>query len=73
MLTTLLLMVGGVMALVLILLAVVVAGIKQEPPAEELSTDRPVSSQRWFGACSVYMSASQTSLQPLTKIAENRA
>ena len=42
MLTTLLLTVGGVMVLVLILLAVVVAGIKQEPSAEEL-TSRPPS------------------------------
>ena len=42
MLITMLLTVGGVMVLVLILLAVVVAGIKQEPSAEEL-TSRPPS------------------------------
>jgi len=36
MLTILVLMVGIVMVLVLSLLAVVVAGIRQEPPAEEL-------------------------------------
>ena len=73
MLTALLLIVGGVMALVLILLAVVVAAVEQKPPAQELTSRPSRSSRRWFGASSVCMSVSRTSLQPLTKIVENRA
>jgi hypothetical protein len=38
MLTILVLMVGAVMVFVLILLAVVAAGIKKEPPADELTS-----------------------------------
>ena len=61
MLTILVLMVGAVMVLVLVLFAVVVVGIKQEPPAEELRRHPPNVVTRGSGACSACMSASQTS------------
>ena len=73
MLTALLLMVSGVMALVLILLAVVVAGIKQEPPAQELTSRPPSVVAAWVRRLlGVYVCKPD---QPagLTKIAENRA
>jgi hypothetical protein len=41
MLTILILAVGSVMVLVLVLLAVVVIGIRQEPPTDELSRQAP--------------------------------
>jgi hypothetical protein len=41
MLTILLLAVGAVMVFVLVLLAVVVVGMRQEPPADELSMQAP--------------------------------
>jgi hypothetical protein len=41
MLTILMLTVGAVMVLVLILLAVVVVGIRQEPPTDELTRQAP--------------------------------
>ena len=47
MLTILVLMVGAVMVLVLVLLAVVVVGIKQEPPAEELTSQPPNVVTAW--------------------------
>lgn len=47
MLTILVLMVGAVMVLVLVLLAVVVVGIKQEPPAEELTRQPPNVVTAW--------------------------
>ena len=47
MLTILLLMVGSVMVLVLVLLAVVVAGIKREPPAQELTSHAPSLTTAW--------------------------
>ena len=47
MLIVLVLIVGAVMVLVLILLVVVVAGIKQEPSAEELSRQPPNVITAW--------------------------
>jgi hypothetical protein len=47
MLTILVLIVAAVMVLVLVLLAVVVAGIKQEPPAEELTSQPPNAVTAW--------------------------
>ena len=47
MLTILVLIVGVVMVLVLALLAVVVAGIRQEPPAEELTSQPPNVVTAW--------------------------
>lgn len=47
MLTILVLVVGVVMVLVLVLLAVVVAGIKQEPPTEELTSQPPNAVTAW--------------------------
>jgi len=47
MLTILGLVVGVVMILVLVLLAVVVVGIKQEPPADELMTHPPNAITAW--------------------------
>jgi hypothetical protein len=41
MLTILILAVGAMMVLVLVLLAVVVIGIRQEPPADELNRQAP--------------------------------
>jgi hypothetical protein len=41
MLTILLLAVGAVMVLVLVLLAIVVIGMRQEPPTEELNVQAP--------------------------------
>lgn len=48
MLTILVLMVGIVMVLVLVLLAVVVVGIKQEPPAEEMTSRPPNAITAWI-------------------------
>ncbi len=47
MLTILVLVVGAVMVLVLVLLAVVVVGIKQEPPAEELTSQPANAITAW--------------------------
>ncbi len=47
MLTILVLMVGAVTVLVLVLLAVVVVGIKQEPPSEELKRQPPNVVSAW--------------------------
>jgi hypothetical protein len=47
MLTTIFLAVGGVMVLVLVLLAVVVAAIKQESEAEELTSQPPNAVTAW--------------------------
>jgi hypothetical protein len=47
MLTILLLIVGAVMILVLILLAVVVVGIRQEPPAEQMTSQPPTAITAW--------------------------
>jgi hypothetical protein len=48
MLVILILVVGAVMVLVLILLAVVVLGIRQEPPADELSRQAPSLFAAWI-------------------------
>jgi hypothetical protein len=56
MLTILFLAVGGVMVLVLVLLAVVVAAIKQEPQAEELTSQPPTAITAWVrGLLGVYV------------------
>ncbi len=47
MFTILILTVGAVMVLVLVLLAVVVIGIRQEPPADELSRQAPRAIAAW--------------------------
>ncbi len=47
MLTITLLAVGGVMVLVLVFLAVVVAAIKQEPQAQELTSQPPSAITAW--------------------------
>jgi hypothetical protein len=47
MLTVLVFIVGVVMLLVLVLLAVVVVGIKQEPPAEEMTSQPPNAITAW--------------------------
>jgi hypothetical protein len=55
MLTILLLMIGVVMVLVLVLLAVVVVGIKQEPAAEQMTSQPPSAITAWvrhlLGVC----------------------
>jgi hypothetical protein len=47
MLTILLLIAGAVMVLILILLAVVVVGIRQEPPAEQMTSQPPTVFTAW--------------------------
>jgi hypothetical protein len=47
MLAILFLAVAGFMMIVLILLAVVVAGIKQEPPTQELTSRPPSAATAW--------------------------
>ncbi len=47
MLTILLLAVGGLMVFVLVLLTVVVAAIKQEPQAQELTSQPPSAITAW--------------------------
>jgi hypothetical protein len=59
MLTFLVLAVGAVMVLVLVLLAIVVIGMRQEAPTEELNMQAPGLLPRWSDACSGCMSASR--------------
>ena len=72
MLTILVLVVGVVMVLVLVLLAVVVAGIKQEPPAEELTSQPPNAITAWVRRVLGVYVRKPDQPQPVTKTAENR-
>jgi hypothetical protein len=47
MLTILVFFVGAVLVLVLILLAIVVVGIRQEPPAEQMTSQPPTAMTAW--------------------------